>query len=280
MISLAALTLLPCSPLQVIESAYEAGYEGVALRLLPGMQSDPDVMADAELRRGIARRIATTGLRVIDFEVLRVSPNTDATLAEAALSFAADLGARNLLITPPDRFDNPHEDELRTAQRIAELCELAGRVRIRPMLEFMVYRAVRGLDEALRMVSLVGHPNFGICVDALHLARSGGSPDAVRHINPQLIASAQLCDAPLESPAPEALPLEARFDRLYPGEGGLPLLDLIRALPADVPISLEAPCRARAAQSATDRARALRESAIRVIAEARAAKQDPRGARP
>ena len=34
---------------------------------------------------------------------------------------------------------------------------------------------------------------------------------------------------------------QARGDRLFPGEGGLDLVGLLRALPADLPLSLEVP---------------------------------------
>jgi hypothetical protein len=40
-----------------------------------------------------------------------------------------------------------------------------------------------------------------------------------------------------------------------PGEGVLPLEELVAALPADVPLAIEAPCRATAELPALERAR-------------------------
>jgi len=52
----------------------------------------------------------------------------------------------------------------------------------------------------------------------------------------------QLCDALPGVPADmQEIIRQARSDRLFPGEGGLDLRGLLRALPADLPISLEIP---------------------------------------
>jgi sugar phosphate isomerase/epimerase len=56
-----------------------------------------------------------------------------------------------------------------------------------------------------------------------------------------LIGSVQLCDAPLASPPPSAIIDEARGNRLLPGEGELPLRELLAVLPEDVPLSAEVP---------------------------------------
>lgn len=67
----------------------------------------------------------------------------------------------------------------------------------------------------------------------------------------------QLCDAPAERPQDTAGVLyEARAERMFPGEGGLDLLGLLRAVPRDIPLSLEIPT-AKLAETvgATERAR-------------------------
>ena len=52
----------------------------------------------------------------------------------------------------------------------------------------------------------------------------------------------QLCDAPAERPATlEGLLHQARSERLLPGEGGLDLRGILRAVPRDTPISIEIP---------------------------------------
>jgi sugar phosphate isomerase/epimerase len=112
------------------------------------------------------------------------------------------------------------------------------------MIEFMVFRGIATLDDAMRVVGLAGHPNLGICVDALHLQRSGGTPESVSRIDSRLISCVQLCDAPAAAPAPQDIPREARYGRLYPGEGALPLRELLAVVPAGHPLSIEVPCAA------------------------------------
>ena len=87
----------------------------------------------------------------------------------------------------------------------------------------------------------VAQPNAGILVDALHLIRSGGRPADVAALKPGTVSYVHLCDALAREIAPADFAEEARTNRLYPGEGGLPLGELLQALPADTPLSLEAP---------------------------------------
>ncbi|HEX5776856.1 MAG TPA: hypothetical protein VFX95_09280, partial [Caulobacteraceae bacterium] len=73
-----------------------------------------------------------------------------------------------------------------------------------------------------------------------------------------LLRYAQICDAGPDMPAPRDTPAlirEARTGRLLPGEGVLPLKDLVAALPANVPLAIEAPCRATTDLPALERAR-------------------------
>jgi hypothetical protein len=62
---------------------------------------------------------------------------------------------------------------------------------------------------------------------------------ALRAADPGLLTYVQLCDAPLAAP-PDPVH-EARAARLLPGEGQLPLPDLLTALPDGIPVTVEAP---------------------------------------
>ena len=54
----------------------------------------------------------------------------------------------------------------------------------------------------------------------------------------------QLCDAPAERPTDtETLLHQARAERLMPGDGGLDLRGILRAVPPDLVLSLEIPMR-------------------------------------
>ena len=80
----------------------------------------------------------------------------------------------------------------------------------------------------------------------------------------------QFCDVPAAlPPTMDAILAEARAERLFPGDGGLDLLGLLRAVPADIPLSIEVPTHTLAPQHGSHRARAAR--AGRHPARARAA---------
>jgi sugar phosphate isomerase/epimerase len=119
-------------------------------------------------------------------------------------------------------------------------------VGVRPVLEFIPFTAVPRLETAAAVVRAAAQPAAGVLVDPLHLRRSGGTPAQVAALaaaNPELLPYAQLCDAPL-APPPDGirgLYREAVRDRRLPGEGELPLRELLAALPAGIPLSVEAP---------------------------------------
>jgi sugar phosphate isomerase/epimerase len=79
-------------------------------------------------------------------------------------------------------------------------------------------------------------------VDTLHVDRSATPVADLVMVPRQWLHYAQICDAPAEQPATvEAMIHCARAERLFPGEGGLDLAAMLRALPPDLPISVEVP---------------------------------------
>jgi sugar phosphate isomerase/epimerase len=82
-----------------------------------------------------------------------------------------------------------------------------------------------------------------------------GRPADLAGIDASLFPYMHLCNAPAAVPLPDGLKAEARGKRFYPGEGELPLGELLRALPADIPISVEAPCARYADLPILERAR-------------------------
>jgi sugar phosphate isomerase/epimerase len=124
------------------------------------------------------------------------------------------------------------------------------------------------------MVARSRRPNASVLVDALHFSRSGGLPAHIRDVDPALFRYAQICDASADMPGPTDTPAlirEARTGRLLPGEGVLPLGELVAALPAGVPLAIEAPCRATAELPAVERARRAYQALSALVDGARPA---------
>ena len=79
------------------------------------------------------------------------------------------------------------------------------------------------------------------------------------------LAYVQFCDGREASPGPANLRAEARGDRLYPGDGEFDLEGFLRALPRQLPISVEAPCAAYASLPIVERARLCGERTRAVL---------------
>jgi hypothetical protein len=85
----------------------------------------------------------------------------------------------------------------------------------------------------------------------MHLVRSGSGAEDVAALDPELIGHVQLADALLVPTIPDYME-EACFERMVPGTGELPLVDILAALPSDVVIGLEVPLRSQADLPPTD----------------------------
>jgi sugar phosphate isomerase/epimerase len=171
---------------------------------------------------------------------------------EGFLEVSARLGARNVLVMSAE------PEEARTLERLGELCDRAAAYGLQVCLEFAIYTGVRTLAHAAHVVAQAKRPNASVLIDALHFSRSGGLPAHVAGVDPALFRYAQICDAGPDMPRGDDTPAlirEARTGRLLPGEGVLPLAELVAALPAALPLAIEAPCRASAELPAIGRAR-------------------------
>jgi sugar phosphate isomerase/epimerase len=267
--SLAALTALELPPPQLIDVAAACGFEHVGLRLIaatPGGTSYP-LMDDRNALGETRARMAATGVSVADLEIVAIRPDTIVGSFERFLETGRELGARHTLVAGYD------PDLERFGDRFAEYCEMAGRFGLTADLEFMPWTCVPDLNTAARIVAKVSSPAAGVLVDALHFDRSGSRLEDLRKIPPHRLHYWQLCDAPAERPATtEGLIHAAREERMFPGEGGLDLVRLARAMPPDITISLEVPTieLAKIADAETRARRALR-GAMAVVAAACAA---------
>jgi len=251
-LSLAHLTVLDATPPELVTVAAAAGFRMVGIRLTatPSVGVPPyDMLGDTPVLRETLRRLADTGVSVLDVEFLRFEPETPIGIPEGFLEAGARLGAKYVLVMSAE------PAEARTLDRFGELCDRAAQYGLHVCLEFAIYTGVKTLAHAARMVKQSGRQNASILVDALHFSRSGGTPADIAHVDPSLFRYAQICDAAPGMPTePPELMREARTGRLLPGEGVLPLADLVRALPATTTLSVEAPVRETAGLATLERA--------------------------
>lgn len=264
--SLAALTVLELAPPALVEVAAVCGYDHVGIRLLPsapGGIAYPLMDDEAGLKETIAR-LDATGVTVADLEVVAFRPETEIASFSAFFETGARLRAKHILVAAYD----PVLD--RFADRFAAFCEAAAPFGLSADLEFMPWTSVPDLATARGIVEQVGKANAGVLVDALHFDRSGSSIADIAKIPTGQLHYWQLCDGPAERPSTtEAMMLAARTERMFPGEGGIDLVTLARAMPREITISIEVPT-LELAKTIDAQARAQRalDAARRVIAAA------------
>ena len=266
-ISLAPLTALEVAPPEFVSTAAAAGYSHVGLRLVAATTTEPQypMVGDTPMVRETRARLDATGIRLLDVEILRLRPDTRVADFLPAIETGARLGASYVRVAG----DDPDVMAMLRglADRYAELCDLAAPCGVSPQLEFMSWSHAKDLAQAARIVARAGRGQGGIVVDAFHFHRSGSRLEDIARVPPSRFRYAQLCDAPLAIPPP------ARAERRFPGEGELDLVPLVRALPADLPLSLEVPTLELAKSvGALDRARRALCGARAVLA--RAAERD------
>ncbi|CAM2188098.1 Xylose isomerase-like TIM barrel domain-containing protein [Paraburkholderia sacchari] len=236
MYSLAHLTVLDLPPPEVARVAADAGFDAFGLRLHPVRPGEvaPPVHGDTPMRRELLAIMKGTGVQFFDVEAFRLDRTIDFGAIEKTFEAAARLGASNALVFVDERDIDVASD------LYARFCDLARQHDLDACLEFMPWLGISSLDAALSMVRTVACSNAKILLDALHFFRSLTPLDRLRELDPGLMNYVQICDAPLTAPATlDAIANEARFERLYPGEGELPVVEFLAALPDGLVVAPE-----------------------------------------
>ncbi len=235
--SLAHLTVLGTTPVELVEIAAAAGYDYASIRataVAPGEHVTP-LAGDRSMVRQVVDRMADTGVQVLDVELARLDPDSQPEDYLRVLEAAAAVGARHVIGQLPD------PDRARATDRFGRLCDLALDFGLSVELEFPSWSETGDLAAAAAIVGAVDRTNAGILVDALHFFRSDSSLDELSALPRRWFRFVQLCDAPAPAPATvDGVIRVARSARSLPGYGGLPLPGLLDRLPAG-PYSLEVP---------------------------------------
>lgn len=262
-LSLSYYTVPELSFMQMIDVAADAGCDYVGVRLLDGAPTDAPnaLLRDAALRREALARMRDRSVHPLDASAARLRHDTRADSFAPMLEVCEELGVKHVACS----IDDP--DIGRRRETLSALCALARQHDVRVEIEFVPWMAVGSLADAASMVRATDAANLGILVDALHLDRSGESPDAIRELPPAWFRLVQICDAPACTDFSKADQIRvATQARCLPGDGALPLNALIGALPPNIPLCLEIPMRELAQQvPALDRVKAAVAATRRLL---------------
>jgi sugar phosphate isomerase/epimerase len=236
--SLAHLTVLGLSPPDMIEVAAAAGYSFVGLRLNAVTATEPkySLHKDKRLLQQTKRALAASRVRVLDVELIRLTPSFKVGDYDALLDVSAELGARHLIVQGADA------DVARVIEHYGQVCNAAAARNLTADLEFVTWTETPGLTRAAQILAGVRHDNAGLLVDTLHFSRSNCDLQELANLPRSWFNYAQVCDAPAEPPATvDELIHAARNERLFLGTGGLSLHGILDALPPGIPYSVEIP---------------------------------------
>jgi len=232
----AFLTTHEVPPHEAVRIAAATGYDLVGLRFLPAAPTEAPypILSDPAVEALVKAALEETGIGIADIEIARLKPDTNVEDFRDFLALGQRLGARNVLVAG----DDANHDRL--TETFAAFCDLAAEYGLTGDLEFMPWTGVKTLPEAQRIVETAGCANGGVLIDALHWDRAGGTVAQIQNLPPALIHYAQLCDGPKPYDPSDAGMIEiARGARLLPGDGGIDLIAMVRALPRDIVLSVE-----------------------------------------
>ncbi len=242
-LALCHFTLVEAEPPAFVDIAARAGFAAVSLMIQFPRSYGPGfpMAGDTRMRRETMRRLDATGVTLFDAATCRLEPCTTVEDFQAMVESAAYLGAQRVDV------NGNEPDASRLTDQFAALCALCADHGLGVGLEFMMSTQIKTLGDALALIERSGADNAAVTIDALHLARSGGSPRDVAALDSAQISYVQLCDGPAQPPGQEYA-REAATERMLPGAGELPVQALVDAVGPDVVLGVEAPSRRRAEQ--------------------------------
>lgn len=244
-VSLESASTLGLPPIESVRLAARLGYQHVTTVLEPfrkSVEGHPhfSLRSDAALRRELLSVLDDTGISIASGEGIAIIPGRD--VREAHLR---DLEIMSELAIPRITAVSLDPDLPRTFDQLALLAELAGSFGIETLIEFVPIFPIRNIDIALQAIAHVGRSDCRMMFDTMHFCRTGGRPEDIVHVDPNAIGYIQISDAPCEAIIPDYME-EAVCERMVPGEGELPLAEILAELPGDLVVGVEVPQRSAA----------------------------------
>jgi sugar phosphate isomerase/epimerase len=217
--------------------------------------------------------LATTGLKVLDVELARITEDVDPRSFERALELGGELGAKRMIMSA---WTQTRDDRNFLVDVYGETCDLAAPYGITVDLEFPSFSRLRTLDETLDIVRAADRPNGGILVDTLYLHLSRVDLGELLHVPSELFHFLHISDClPGIADTREGMIQLARDARLYPGEGWIDFAGIIERMPP-VDYSIELPNQSRVAELGyEEHARRCLSHAKRTFGEARSQRKAP-----
>jgi len=238
-LTLHSITIRHCKDLeQKFHIAKECGYAGLdleetdVLRYLEQGHSDDDLTSFCS-SYGL---VVTHNGYLSDFQFIDGPPvvcrfTRDDSDSVEDLSRATDeffthcraLNCENALVLSSIERSGSTEQAVRD---LVNLSDWAGKHKVRIAYEFMGFaKQIRDLSTAWEIVRKADRENIGLCIDTFHMYRGKSRIDDILEIPKEKIYFVHLNDAK-ERPREQL----GDYDRVYPGDGVLPVREVLQAL--------------------------------------------------
>ncbi|MEN8191281.1 MAG: sugar phosphate isomerase/epimerase [Bacteroidota bacterium] len=240
-ICLNASTIRPTPLEEKINTASKAGYDAIE----PWIGDLEKYEAEGGNLKDLGAKIKDMGLLVPNIIGLwDCMPMDDQVFKDSLpatrerMRRSADIGSKHVAAIPvPDREDFDVETGIR---RYKELLKI-GREEYGIIVAFEFvgfFKGIHRFGEAAGIAIDANDEDACLIMDTFHLYRGGSGFNSIKHINPNFIADFHWNDVP-DSPPREEL---GDKHRIYPGDGILPLVQLLKDLKSinyTGPLSLE-----------------------------------------
>lgn len=231
-IALSPNSLVGVPALEYIDALVKAGYDGIGLRMYasPGVNYEDvtqPIAGNRPLMEQVKQALSDSGLILYDMLSYYVRPNFDLERMLPSLEFGAELGFPYALAIADD------PEWSRQVENFGRLCDAAAALKLTVSLEAPVAQnTVNTLPKALQLLSESGRQNAVICLDPFHFWRVDHSPEMLKTCEPRLFPYTQIDDGVgTDGPPPRG--------RREIGGGSVPLVEILDALPRDIPLSIE-----------------------------------------
>jgi sugar phosphate isomerase/epimerase len=243
-LALEFISTLGMPPVQHVELAARLGISKIGFAPSP-IAANPhgypawDLRTDPALLRDTKAALGANNVAVSLGEGFLILPGMEIADMAPTMDVMAELGAPmvNCIVMEQDR--------PRAFAQFALYTEMAAARGMLAALEYMPMMWPINIHEAADFVAESGASNARLLIDAMHFYRGGSQAADLARVGPALIGYVQICDVPMPARNLD-YGMEARDNRLAPGEGDLPLAEFLAALPRDVTTGLELPMAARA----------------------------------
>jgi sugar phosphate isomerase/epimerase len=230
-ICLDTATIRPASLKDKVKFAAKAGYDAIE----PWDGELQEFEAKGGNLKDLGKEIKDLGLFVPSVIGLwNALPPTrelfDASLKDTRnrMRMASEIGAQHIQTIPNTAGDNYNQKWV--AARYRDIIEIGLKeYNIQPALVFVKYQPVKTMGQAMGIAMDANHPKAMIIPDTYHMYISEGGFDGLKMIDGKSIAIFQFGDVPSSPSAIEDL---GDQHRVYPGDGILPLPQILKDLKA------------------------------------------------